>query len=210
VLQYVAGRLLGALDRLSRSTPSRLSSPAFLDCFALLHMIAGLVALVSIAVLAMQMGDLLLVLPGMALFILCQYSAILALNPDALALTITADATAGEEALGVLSFLVKAGARLVPVAFGVGVVWGIALFVQGLVLVFMPPRTLESLTRPGDPLRFLPAKLVATHAGLLVLVFALMPVLAYLAFLAYQFLVEVLRSILAIPGRLAEKNEDGE
>jgi hypothetical protein len=144
-LQYTAARYVEAMDRLNRSTPARMCSAAFLDCYALLHLFGGLVVLLGLAVLAVQTGPLSLVLPAIGAFILCQYVAVLALNPESLNLTITPEATAGEEALGVLSFLVKLGLRLVPVAFGVGVAWGALTLVYAVLLVFLPPEDPEKI-----------------------------------------------------------------
>jgi len=145
VLQYAAGRFFEALETLNRSTPGKMASAAFLDCFALLHVFGGLVALLGLAVLAVQTGPILLVLPAIATFILCQYVAVLALNPESLNLTIVSQTTAGEEAIGVLSFLVKLGLRIVPVAFGVGVVWGTLVLLYAVLLVFIPPETPEEI-----------------------------------------------------------------
>lgn len=145
VLQYTAGRYFGAMDRLNRSTPARMCSAAFLDCYALLHMFGGLVVLLGLTVSAVQTGPLSLVLPAIGAFILCQYVAVLALNPESLNLTITSETSAGEEALGVLSFLVKLTLRLVPVAFGVGVIWGTITVLYAAVLVFLPPEDPEEI-----------------------------------------------------------------
>ena len=43
--------------------------------------------MLALAVLAVQTGPILLVLPAIAVFILCQYVAVLALNPDSLSLS---------------------------------------------------------------------------------------------------------------------------
>jgi len=145
VLQYAAGRFSGALETLNKSTSGTMSSSALLDCFALLHVFGGLVALLGLAVLAVQTGPLSLVLPAIAAFILCQYVAILSLNPQSLNLTIVSEATAGEEAIGVLTFLVKLSLRLVPVAFGVGVVWGTLILLYAVILVFAPPEKPENI-----------------------------------------------------------------
>lgn len=145
VLQYAAGRFFAAMDRLNRSTPARMCSAAFLDCYALLHMVGGLVVLLGLTVSAVQSGPLSLALPAIGTFILCQYVAVLALNPESLNLTIASETSAGEEALGVLSFLVKLSLRLVPVAFGVGVLWGTITVLYAAVLVFVPPEDPEEI-----------------------------------------------------------------
>ncbi|NQT15619.1 MAG: DUF4339 domain-containing protein [Planctomycetes bacterium] len=245
VLQYAAGRFFEALETLNRSTPGKMASGAFLDCFALLHVFGGLVALLGLAVMAVQTGPILLVLPAIATFILCQYVAVLALNPESLNLTIVSQTTAGEEAIGVLSFLVKLGLRIVPVAFGVGVVWGALVLLYSVFLVFAPPETpeelialvgleaMETLEPPeddptpdafqpsygGEPapdpleassdgeempdaLKMLPAMQTASGARTILITFAALPFLTYVFFLVYNLLIDVLRAVLSLPGKL--------
>jgi hypothetical protein len=246
VLQYAAGRFFEALETLNQSTPGKMASAAFLDCFALLHVFGGLVALLGLAVLAVQTGPILLVLPAIAAFILCQYVAVLALNPESLNLTIVSQTTAGEEAIGVLSFLVKLGLRIVPVAFGVGVVWGTLVLLYAVLLVFVPPETPEELmafvgleametldpsegdempdsfqpsfgdddeTPSGseapsdgeempDELKMLPAKVTASTARTILIIFAALPFLTYVLFLVYNLSIDVLRAILSLPDKL--------
>ena len=233
VLQYAAWRFSGALDRLNRSTPARMCSSAFLDCFALVHMFGGLVALLGLTVLAVQTSLLSLVLPAIASFILCEYVAVLALNPESLNLTIAAEATAGEEAIGVLSFLVKLGLRIVPVAFGVGVAWGTLTLLYAVFLVFVPPEdpedivafvgpeAVESVRVPESPrsgaearseepsseeeaIKMLPAQVTAFKARTTLITSAALPLVTYVFFLVFYLGIDVLRAILAIPGELGK------
>lgn len=232
VLQYAAAQFLRGLERLNRSTPARMCSTAFLDCCALLNMFGGLIALLTLAVLAVDTGPLLLVLPAIATFILCQYVAVLALNPESLNLTITAEATAGEEAIGVLSFLVKAGLRIVPVAFGVGVAWGTLTLLYAVFLLFAPPENrgelpavvgpepaqtaVSSVESPGDggPARveeasLLPAKATAATARTILMIFAALPFLAYLFFLLFYLVIDVLRAILSLGDQRDKVKDEG-
>lgn len=227
VLQYVSGRFFGALERLNASTPGRVSSTAFLDCFALLNMLGGLVALLGLAVLAVQTGWLSLILFAIATFILCQYVAVLALNPGALSLTVGADVSAGEEAIGILSFLVKLSLRLVPVAFGVGIVWGSLGLLYACFLVLAPPdeperimelagvigavlaMTIEDPSASEEAMRMLPAQASAIKASAILIDSAALPFLAYLYFLIYYLSIDVLRAILSLPGKLDKMSDKG-
>ena len=231
VLQYAARRFFEAMERLNRSTPARMCSSSFLDCFALLHMFGGLVVLLGLTVLAVQTGFLSLVLPAIAAFILCQYVAVLALNPQSLNLTIASEASAGEEGIGVLSFLVKLGLRMVPVAFGVGVVWGTLGLLYACYLVLAPPEDPEKIMElagffgalllaafedsgPSEEVfRMLPAQASAIRSSLTLIAFAALPILTYVWFLVFYLTIDVLRAILAIPGeigKLAAKEENDE
>ena len=223
VLQYAARCFSEALDRLNRSTPARMQSTAFLNCFALLHVFGGLVALLALTVLAVQTGRLSLVLPAIAVFILFQYVAVLALNPGTLSITIGADVTAGEEAIGVLSFLVKLWLRLVPVAFGVGVVWGTLNLSYACYLVVFPPVEPEKLIGTvgallmaafGDSpisdeaMKMLPAQDSAIGASTILMGSAALPIVTYVLFLVYYLLIDVFRAVLSLPGKLDKMIDD--
>jgi len=218
ILQYASGRFSGALEKLNRTTPGEMESRAFPDCFALLSMIVGLVALLGLAVMAVRTEQFALILPGIVTFILCQYLAIVALNPDTLNLRIASEAKAGEEAIGILSFFVKLGLRVVPVAFGVGVAWGTLRLLYACWLVFSPPEAgdaatmavaVSALMDPGqmaglgasDP-AMLPARAMASSTKNLLIAFAALPLLYYVFFLFYHLFIDVIRDILSLPEKL--------
>jgi hypothetical protein len=211
VLQYAARRIAGVLDRLDGATVSRMPSPVFLDCCALLSFVASLLALVGWTVFAVATQDFGWIFWAVIAFILLEYTAVVALNPESLRLTLTAEATAGEEAIGILSFLVKLGVRSVPVVFGVGVVWGGCLLLYAVMLLAMPSIGEGAKLNIGSgwlgqevlkELALSPAQLAAANAAVLLLLAAACPVLAYLGFLACHMGIELLRALLAIPEKL--------
>jgi len=218
-LQYAAGRFSAASDRLVRSTPGRMCSTAFLDCFALLHMLAGLVALLALAILAVKTVTFSLLVPAVAAFIFFEYAAVVAMNPESLGLTITSEAGAGEEAVGILSFLLKLMLRVVRVAFGVGAVWGLVLLVMACGQVFFSagaPPAAAAAAAIGDAEALLavmpPAELTATLAAWLLLATAALPLAAYLMFVFGHLAIDVVRAVLSLPGKLdraAEGREPG-
>jgi hypothetical protein len=194
ILQYAAGRFLGALERLNRATPGRMNSTAFPDCFALLTAAAGLGALWIYSLAAIGQNELSLIVPAVVVFIFCQYAAIIALNPETLNLSISADAQAGEEALGLLAFLVKVGLRWVPVCFGLGVIWGMFLLFYATYLALA-----------GDPNSLLAApdgQAVFRQLGRFVLWFAASPVIMYFVFLLAHLSIDCLRALVSLPGKL--------
>ncbi len=229
VLQYAASRFSGALERLNRSTPARMSSTAFPDCFALLHIIVGLFLLVGMAVKAVQTGPLSLAVPAVVTFVVLQYVAILALNPASLNLAIEPEATAGEEAIGVLSFFVKLSLKIVPVAFGVGIVWGTLVLLYACVLLLAPPESPEEImeflgpvdmlvlpvpagSQPSEEvMKTLPAQATAVRALAILIAFAAVPFVTYVYFLLYYLLVDVFRAVLSLPGKLEglKGNDEG-
>jgi hypothetical protein len=196
VLQYTASRFTTSLDRLNKSTPSAISSTAILDCFALLSMIGGLTFLIWMAVLVIQTGVVTPILTGLVVFIVCEYLACVALNPESLAIKVESDARAGEEALGIVSFFLKSCLHLVPVAFGAGVVWGTATLVYACYLLF------------GDDVAS--AAGLATETTFWTLVYAGLPFLAYVLFLLLYLQIDLIRALLSIPGKLDKMSgQDG-
>lgn len=193
VLQYVAYRFLEALARLNRATPGQLDSSAVLDCFALLSFLAGMAALVGLAILAAHTQALGMALAAIAAFILCQYLAVIAINPDAMYVTIDAASGAGEEALGLVSCLLKMILlELIPVAFGVGVACGTVGLVYAIVVVL--------LGAEGSAL--LATTSVWSAIGGLCLA-TLLPVIAYATFLVLHLGIDVFRGLI----RLAETDD---
>jgi hypothetical protein len=145
-LQYAARRFLAASERLSRVTPAKMGSSALADCTAILFAIAGLAILIGVTILALLAGAYARIAAAIAGFIVCEYVAIASMNPECLSLSITSDAGAHEEFLGSFSFLGKLLLSMAPVAFGVGVVWG--MMDIGVVWAWPPPST-PSAAAPG-------------------------------------------------------------
>jgi hypothetical protein len=219
VLQYAAGRFFKALDELNRSTSGVLGSSTVPDCFALLAMIFGLMALIGLAVKAVQAGLFVLLLPAIVIFILCQYLAVVAVNHGSLNITIDPDARAGEEALGVFSFAIKVWLRLVPVAFGVGIACGVLMLLAAGGLLFLAPgadaaaqaanespAAFSSFDReaPDAPaeLAALPAMALAFSAEGLLAGSAALPLAAYILFIFAHLSIDIIRAVLAVPGKL--------
>jgi hypothetical protein len=214
VLQYAAGRIPAALERLDRAAVSRMPSPVFLDCLALLSFLAGLAGLVGWTVHAVQTQDFAWILPAVTAFILFQYLGVATLNPESLHLAVSSDATAGEEAVGILSFFVKLGLRAVPVVFGVGVLGGV--FLLGFaIFLFAAPSVGENVRLDFAPdaltqwlardLMLPPAQVVAVVAGAVIAAAAACPLIAYLGFLFCQLGIDFLRAVLALPGNVEQK-----
>ncbi len=211
VLQYAAGRFVAVLDKLNRATTGKLASPALPDSVAVLLGLGGVVMLLALAVQAIQTERFLLILPAIAAFILCEFMAIVALNPDSLQLTVTSETPPGEEALGVVSFGIKLLIRTAPVAFGVGVVRGTIVLLYATFAIFSPPKGdpgIDALLPPGSAwfatgkIELLPASLVGSEAATTLLFWAAVPLAAYVLFLCYQLVIDVLRAVLAVPSKL--------
>ena len=197
VLQYTAARFIPTIENLSRSGTVSLSSGWFLDCTALLAMAVGLSALVALDIEAIRFKHYAGILSGLTWFAACEFAGFLALNPGAMAVSIVPGTSAGEEALGIFGFLLRLGLRTVPVVFGIGVVSTLILLLyDGYGLLADKLVSVEGLPRGA----------VAFQA----IGFAGLPLAAYLLYLFSHLIVDVLRAVLALPGKLdrLDQSED--
>jgi hypothetical protein len=214
VLQYAAGKFCDVLEQLNRTTSSTLSSTAYPDFCALLSLAIGLAFLIGSPLMAVSLAMHLAVgaaptvvagvvgfLFGLVLFLVFCYSAIVAVNLGALNISIVPEVRAGEEAIGVSAFVLKALLRLVPVSFGASVIAGVLAMGYACYLAATATEDLGRLLFPT----------IAGYAQWTVIGFAALPVAAYLAFVFYCLMIEVCRAFLILPGKidkLAAKDEE--
>jgi len=191
VLQYVAARFSDASNVLIQSTPSQMSSAAFLDCVALLNIIAGVLLFVNGIITAVQGKSIEAFLTGLGILILCEFWACVSLHPKCLNMEISEEATAGEEAIGILSFFMKGAVTLVPIAFGVGVVLGtIGLAFAGVSVLV------------ADAAELFAAQADAMKAGTSIILAAALPFVAFVVFVVYYLTIDIIRAVLAVPHKL--------
>jgi hypothetical protein len=111
----------------------------------------------------------------------------LCLNPSLLNINILPASTAGEEAIGVLTFVMKTLLRLVPIAFGVGVIVGDFQILAAIIRLL---RNAEF------------SIIGASSSAWLVLGSAALPLIGYVLFVLNYLVLDVVRAILAIPAKL--------
>ena len=185
VLQYIASKFSDRLDQLGAAAGGRISSATLPDCLALLGLAAAVSALVSAVVLAMAFSNYPIVLFGMTMFLVLGYLAIVALHPAMLGVSIAAEARGSEEAIGVLTFLAKALLRLVPVAFGAGVICGDMLLAYACGQAFFGEK---GLPFAGETAGLARASLWW---------FGVLPLAAYVLFLLFCLLIDLCGAILS-------------
>jgi hypothetical protein len=186
VLQYGASRFCAALERLNRSTEGTLRSTVLPDCLGLASMMLALTLLPVLTVAAIQMELYNMILAGLAAFIMCAHLAFVSLNPATLSITVAADASAEHEALGSITFLLKVGLRVVPVVFGVGVIWGTLNVLWAFYWLLQGAEGI--------------ANVMALTAALWTIAYAALPGVAYLGFLTIHLAVTTVRAILTRHG----------
>lgn len=178
--QYVAMHLFSAMEKLDRSVRAGLSATGPFDSLAAVMTVAGLASLVGLSGLAMGTSTVWPAFLAMALFIVCQFTAIVAWNPKAVWLDVGPASTPGREVGGQVCFLGKLLWRLSVVAYGTGVVLGSIATLNVAVHIGLPEET--------DP-RWFGAELYVP-LGLLLAAVPL-PAAGYVTFLLCQFLSEL-------------------
>lgn len=197
--QFAAMRFLGASDALIESTPSRLSSTAFLECLGLLAVLGAVGALVGGVIVAIQASSFGLLIPALLMAIFWVFFGAIALHPH-LASVEAGSGSAGEEAIGILAFFLKAALKLVPLAFALlATVGALALFV-GIVAPSSQFSFVLSSVTPPIPVPGLSGRGFGGASA--VLGAALLPIAAYFAYLLSSLPLELWRAVLSLPGKL--------
>lgn len=192
LLQYTAVQFLGASRSLVLSNTTTLGSQAFLRSYALIALVVALGVFVTGIALAFQLGSLTPFLSGLAAGVLWLATAWLALNPGLLGIRVSEQSSAGEEAIGILSFFIKSAVRIVPLFYGVALAVGA---IQAVVLLL----SMIGASRAEIAGSIMGAQGMAF--GLVLVIIA--PFLAYIAFVVYFLVIDLMRSILSIPRSFA-------
>lgn len=185
VVQYTAHKFADAGEKLIKNNPTRMASRTFLDCLAFLLVIGGVVVLILSIVQAIQFKSFMPFLGGLGIFVFMEFLAMVSFNPAGVTIEIVENNSAGQEAIGIITFFMKAIMKLIPIFFGVGIVLGIVRLFINFIRLFG--------SNYGAGLEG------GIEAGSVILVAGLLPFLGYLAFILYYLVVDIIRAILSIP-----------
>jgi len=189
LLQYVAVQFMDATRSLVTNTATNLGSEAFLRCYALVAIVAGVASVVTAIVQGFELGSFWVFLSGLDVTVLWLATAWLALNPSLLGIRVNRQSSAGDEAIGVLSFFMKSLVRIVPIFYGATL---LVAAVQAVVLL---------LGMIGDDAEGIRWAVTYAQFGMpVVLTAVLAPFIAYVAFVLYFLVIDLMRSILRISG----------
>ncbi len=185
VAQYTAHKFIPAGKKLIQNNPTKLSSKAFLNCLAFLAVAGGLVILIMGIVQAAQSKSWTSFYTGVGAFVLLEFVALVSFNPKTITVDIVPDNSAGQEAIGIITFFIKALMRLVPIFFGAGVALGtVMLFISSFGL-FGGSFDAAFVSGKGFAKKILGA--------------ALIPFLSYLFFSLLYLIIDLIQSVLSIP-----------
>lgn len=197
VLQFTAQRFLAAGRELVENSRTTVNSTAVMDCLALLLVTASVGMLLTGIIATIQTGSLTALIFNLVLAVGLLAVAALCLSPDIVRVTVQ-QSTAGEEAMGVLSFFLKAGLFVIPLLYFVTAVLGClavlvafsdsgALFAHGLASAL-----------PLGWFQFFQVPIGVT----LLLAGAMTPVLSYFWFLLLYLPLDLIQAIVSLPAKL--------
>ena len=186
VLQYAAARFCEALARVNQSTRAMVASTTLIDLIGLAVMVTGLLLLLVLATQAITSQAYALLLTALLVFIVCQHLAAVSFIHVDDNVVVSDELSPGEEALGTLIALLKASSRVVPVAFGAGVVVSAVMLVVACVYC----------VQGGESLPIGIVTLVSQAAMLAT--YAVLPILGYLVFLLLALLFDILDGLLTL------------
>jgi hypothetical protein len=138
VAQYVLAKMRSASLSIVRTSPSSISSRNLLDCLAVLMLLGSVAILVRAIVNSTDARDvksvLTILVDGLLYSVLLVLTASLALNPETLNISVKPRGSAGTEALGFVSFVVKLGIRAAPLVIG-GMIVVVAINLIKIIIV---------------------------------------------------------------------------
>jgi hypothetical protein len=199
IAQFAASRFLGAATRAINNTPSQISSAAFLECVGLLLVLLAIATFAGGVITSIQLSSILPLVPALFTSAAFIYFGATALHPLLVNVEMSVG-TAGEEAIGLLSFFAKAALKLAPLFFlllSVGGALAIAAsFIEsGSGFVGVVASVLQTVP--------LPIPVPSGFAGTAVVLLAcLVPIGAYAFFLLNYLVIDLLTAVLSIPGKL--------
>jgi hypothetical protein len=125
---------------------------------------------------------------GLGMFVFLEFLALLAFNPKEVTIKIVKSNSAGQEAIGIITFFIKAFMKLIPIFFGVlVVVWTIMLFIAFIGLFG---------SAPGN------AWMRGNWYAVQILNAVLLPFIAYIIFVLLYLCIDVIKAILSVPEKL--------
>lgn len=204
IAQYAASRFMASSERILASTPNRISSKAFLDCAGLLLLLAALGLFIGGIYTAIRVSSAAPLVSAIVIAPLLMLAGAIALNPDVVGVEIK-ESSAGEEAVGIMSFCLKIWVKIVPPLFCLLALAGCVITVWSWFDAKMAAFSLSGFAQFGGVklLPFLDAFMIRGMAGPSLVLYACMtPVIVYLLFIFWSLALDLARAILAIPGKL--------
>jgi hypothetical protein len=195
VLQFSAVKSCGAIGQVVQAASLRMTSMAFLDSMVIILLFGGVIALVYCSAIGFLPRLRSMILVGIAVFILCEQLALMLLHPNSLGISISKRASTGEEGVSILTFFMMLPLRFVSTVFALGT----AASIIGTGIAF---RQLMDAKPASTELE--QALVLAGSSSSTLLASAAFPLAMYVYFVFAYLIIDVIRSILVMPGRMDE------
>jgi len=202
VAHYAAGRFMDSSDKIIAGTPGRVSSKAFLECAGLFLLLGAIGMFAGGIYTSIRLSSAVPLISAIVIAPLLALAATIALNPGSVGIETGEAVSAGEEAIGLLSFCLKIWLKLVPALFCLLALAGCVVTVWGYFNQNVGSAGISGISSPV-PLPFISQFMVSGMAGpSLVLYACVTPIIVYLSFIFWNLGLDLARAILSIPGKL--------
>ncbi len=190
IVQYISTKFNDINERLIANNETYMTSTGFTDAVAIFSIIAGIVYFFVNLYIAIKLPKFLPFLKGLGIFIVFALISLVSFNPKLISVKSVKNNSAGEEAIGILGFFIKLAIKLVPFIYGAGII-----FVNIMLII-------HSIDIFGSKFEMLAGwRNVFTDMGT-VLVFGILPFIAYIYFVFNFLFIDIIKSILLIPEKL--------
>jgi len=212
VLLYTAGKFIDVGNRFVAESEAKLTNAGLIDAVALLSLIAAVAVLVEGITACINQELLAPLWPALGMAGVLLLIGLVAMHPSLMNAHIERGGSIGEEAVSLLSYLLKAAVRLAPMLLGFGVLFATFMICYEAIRYFAGVEPAGNFFL-GDP------EFVQQWRGSLdntLLYYSgtiefwigvgaralLAPLIIYLVFLIYHLLVDLVRATLVLPGKL--------
>ena len=189
VLGYIADKMLEYVKPTIANAETKMVNGSLLDVLSVIIGLAGIVFFGVSIYRAVDFEDFSFFIAGLFVWWACEYCLAMLLSPEkTLNVHITEKAGPAETFIGITSLIMKALYRLVPVAFGSLIIWGV-LYLIGIL--FENQMFLFQVYNAVYPICW----------GVM------LPLCAYLTFLAYYFVLDVFVAFFKMAEAIVNKNK---
>ena len=201
IAQYIANRFFAANETLVTSSNARVSSLALLDCVALLALLGAVAALVGATIICIRFGEWRPLIPAAVTAALWTYFAVVTLHPESVNVS-KGETIGGEEAIGLLTFFLRAAVKILPIYFFVLTAAGVLIAALSLFNAAGPVGAVAQMSPIPVPFRLL-AGSGEDFAGITLVVSAcLLPLFGYVGYILFSLPLDLWRALLSVPGKL--------
>jgi len=188
IAQYIAVKFMGSGKDLISRSPGKIATQGFLDALVLISVLYGFIALGGGFYFMIKESEPLIFAIGLLLTFGSLYIAICGFNPSTVNIHLgDENASVGEEALGLVSFIIKSYMRAVPLVFG------LAITLSFLAMLYF---TIDIITEKGY--RAASAVWACASCFGVILFMMLLPFITYIGFVFYYLFIDLFRTILSL------------